>query len=39
MMGWILEQTESSEIKNYLTDEQQKWAINKVISEIDIRGN
>jgi parvulin-like peptidyl-prolyl isomerase len=38
MMNWLLEETESSNIENYLTDTQQKWAINKVISEIDVRG-
>jgi hypothetical protein len=38
MMNWLLEETESSDIENHLTDTQQKWAINKVVSEIDIRG-
>jgi parvulin-like peptidyl-prolyl isomerase len=38
MMNWILEQTQSSSIKNHLTDSQQKWAINKVVSEINIGG-
>jgi hypothetical protein len=38
MMAWILEQTESSNINNYLTDTQQKWAINKAVSKAGIRG-
>jgi foldase protein PrsA len=38
MMNWLMGETESSDIENYLTDTQQKWAIQKVVSEIDIRG-
>ena len=38
MMNWLLEETESSDIENYLTDTQQMWAMRKVASEIDVRG-
>jgi hypothetical protein len=38
MMKWLLEETETSNIENYLTDTQQKWAINKAVSEVDIKG-
>jgi hypothetical protein len=31
MMNWLLEETESSDIENHLTDTQQKWAIQKVV--------
>jgi hypothetical protein len=31
MMNWLLEETESSDIENHLTDTQQQWAIKKVV--------
>jgi hypothetical protein len=31
MMNWLLEETETSNIENHLTDTQQKWAIQKVV--------
>lgn len=31
IMNWLLEETESSDIENHLTDTQQQWAIKKVV--------